>query len=84
MLFLDIKEFMKYSVLSAGGEEGVPIEDSLQKLGISVPDVKTIIATHLHSDHCLNAKKFPYAKVIVQEEELKFDRNPHPMFSAIY
>lgn len=79
-----LKEFMKYSVLSAGGEEGTPIEDSLQKIGISVSDVKTIIVTHLHSDHCLNAKKFPHAKVIVQEEELKFARNPHPLFSAIY
>jgi N-acyl homoserine lactone hydrolase len=79
-----LQEFMKYSVLSAGGEEGAPIEDSLQKLGISVSDVKTIIITHLHSDHCLNAKKFPHAKLIVQQEELKFARNPHPLFSAIY
>ncbi len=78
------EEFMKYSVLSSGGEEGVPIEESLQRMGISVSDIKTVIITHLHSDHCLNAKKFPNARIIVQEEELKFARNPHPMFSAIY
>lgn len=79
-----LNEFKKYSVLSSGGEEGPPIEDSLQKLGISVSDVKHIIITHLHSDHCLNAKRFPQAEIIVQEEELKFARNPHPLFSAIY
>lgn len=78
------KDFMRYSIFVKGGEEGAPIEDSLQRLGISVSDVKTIIVTHLHSDHCLNAKKFPRAKIVVQEEELKFARNPHPLFSTIY
>ena len=79
-----LQEFMQFSVLSSGGEEGVPIEESLGKYGISPSDIKTIVMTHLHSDHVLNAKKFPNAKVIVQEEELEFARNPHPLFSAIF
>ena len=79
-----LEEFMKYSILSAGGEEGPPIEDSLKERGISVSDVKTIITTHLHMDHCLNAKKFPNAKIIVQEEELNFAKDPHPLFSQIF
>ena len=79
-----LEEFMKYSILTSGGEEGVPIEDFLQKRGITVTDIKTIIMTHLHSDHCLNAKKFPNARIVVQQEELEFARNPHPLFSAIF
>lgn len=59
----------------------VPIEESLTKFGISTLDIKTIIVTHLHIDHILNAKKFPNAKFIVQEEELRFARNPHPLYA---
>lgn len=79
-----LKEFMKYSTFSSGGEEGTLIEDFLQKRGIKVSDIKTIIMTHLHIDHCLNAKKFPNAKIVVQQEELEFARNPHPLFSGIF
>ncbi|OGP62373.1 MAG: hypothetical protein A2170_16105 [Deltaproteobacteria bacterium RBG_13_53_10] len=78
------EEFRKYSILTTGGEEAAPIEDSLRKMGISVSDIKTVIMTHLHSDHCLNAKKFPNARIIVQKDELEFARHPHPLFSAIY
>ena len=53
------------------GEEGLPIEESLQKMGISMSEIETIILTQMHIDHFLNAKKFPNAKIIVQEEELK-------------
>lgn len=79
-----LEEFMHYSVLSAGGEEGTAIEEFLQNRGISLSDIKTIVLTHMHMDHCLSAKKFPKATVIVQEEELKFARDPHPLFAALY
>lgn len=79
-----LKEFVKYQYLGSGGEEGPPIENSIQKMGISMLDIKTIVMTHLHPDHLLNAKKFPNAKIIVQEEELRFARNPHPLFAKSY
>ena len=79
-----LEEMLKYSYLSAGGEKGPPIEDSLQKMGVSAGDIKTIVITHLHADHVLNAEKFPYARVIVQKEDLKFARNPHPLFTKSY
>lgn len=66
------------------GEERKPIEDSLQKMGIAMSDIETVILTQLHVDHFLNAKKFPNAKLIVQEEELRFARNPHPVCSELY
>jgi N-acyl homoserine lactone hydrolase len=79
-----------FSVKEAGqlssafvGEKGKPIEDSLQGIGISMLDIETIIMTHMHLDHFLNAKKFPNAKLIVQEEELRFARNPHPICSKL-
>lgn len=59
----------------------VSIEESLAKFGFSTLDIKTIIMTHLHIDHILNARKFPKAKFIVQEEELRFARNPHPLYA---
>lgn len=67
-----------------GGEEGPPIQDSLRKMGISMTEIETIILTHSHLDHFLNARKFPNAKVIVQEEELRYTMNPHPLFSQTY
>jgi len=71
-------------VVFHGGEEGTDIEESLNKLGVSSSDIKTIVLTHIHPDHFLNAKNFPNAKLIVQDEELKFARNPHPLFNRQY
>jgi len=78
-----ILEYMGYSkeVEAIAPKDIVPIEESLAKFGISTLDIKTIIMTQLHIDHILNAKKFPNAKFIVQEEELKFNRNPHPLYA---
>lgn len=80
------EEMKRYSVApkKMEGQEGPPIEESLQKMGVQMSDIETIILTHLHFDHFLNAKKFPNAKLIIQEEELKFAMNPHPLFSSIY
>jgi len=76
-------KYMDYGkeVEAIAPKEITPIEESLAKFGISTLDIKTIIMTQLHIDHILNAKKFPNAKFIVQEEELKFNRNPHPLYA---
>ena len=66
------------------GEDDRPIEASLKDKGVALSDIKTIILTHMHIDHFLNTKKFPNATIIVQEEELKFARNPHPVFAKSY
>jgi len=62
----------------------VPIEESLAKFGISTLDIKTVIMTHLHIDHILNARKFPNAKFIVQEDELRFTKHPHPLYARTH
>lgn len=81
-----LEDWQRYSAIvkEMGGEEGPSIEDTLQKMGISMSDIKTIVITHLHLDHFLNAKKFPNAEFIIQEEELKFAMNPHPLFALQY
>lgn len=58
-------------------ERAVTLEDSLQSVGLCPKDISVVINTHLHFDHCGNNVLFSDAEFIVQEEELKYARNPH-------
>ncbi len=73
------KELLKWSAFAKKIKDIVTVEESLARLGISMSDIKIIIITHLDTDHILNANKFPNARFIVQEEELRSARNPHPL-----
>ena len=66
------------------GEEGMPVEDSLQMMGVLPSDIDTVVLTHLHRDHFLNAARFPNARIVVQERELDFAVKPHPLFAGSY
>jgi glyoxylase-like metal-dependent hydrolase (beta-lactamase superfamily II) len=59
-------------------------EQALSKFSLRPEDIDLVIQTHLHFDHCFNTSKCKNAKVLVQEEELKFAREPHPAFSVLY
>ena len=59
-------------------------EEGLSNLGLKTNEIDMIIQTHLHFDHCFNTARCEHAKVIVQEDELEFAKNPHPVFSAMY
>lgn len=65
-------------------EEIRSFELALNSVGISPEDVDLVIQTHLHFDHCGNTHKCKNAKVIVQEEELKFAYSPHALFYGAY
>ena len=65
-------------------EEINTFEQALSSAGITPQDVDIIIQTHLHFDHCGNTRKCKNAKVIVQEEELKFAYSPHVLFYGSY
>ncbi|MFC1982295.1 N-acyl homoserine lactonase family protein [Chloroflexota bacterium] len=63
-------------------EEINSFEQALNSVGITPEDVNLVIQTHLHYDHCANTHKCKNAKVIVQEEELKFAYSPHALFAG--
>jgi len=63
-------------------EEINSFEQALNSVGITPEDVNLVIQTHLHYDHCGNTHKCKNAKVIVQEEELKFAYSPHALFAG--
>ncbi len=66
----------------------------LRETGVSAEDVDKVILTHLHFDHAggstsLNdsgdpVPSFPRARFIVQEEELRAARKPHPLAAGSY
>lgn len=59
-------------------------EVALRKQGLRAEDIDIVIQTHLHLDHCGYTRKCVNAKVIVQEDELNFALNPHPLWASIY
>lgn len=54
-------------------------EAALGSVGLAPEDVDIIIHTHLHNDHCENDYKCRRARVFVQQAELDFLQNPHPL-----
>jgi len=59
-------------------------ESSLASVGLRPNEIRMIIQTHLHYDHCGNTSKCKRAKVVVQEDELKFALSPHPIIANLY
>jgi N-acyl homoserine lactone hydrolase len=65
-------------------EEITSFEEALAGLGLKPTDIDIVLQTHLHWDHCANTRKCENAKVIVQEEELRFALAPHPILAPGY
>jgi glyoxylase-like metal-dependent hydrolase (beta-lactamase superfamily II) len=59
-------------------------EQALAKVDCAPDDIDIIIQTHLHMDHIYNTPKCKNAVIYVQEEELGFALNPHPIFEIMY
>ncbi len=57
---------------------------ALAKVGLTPRDVRTVVHTHLMYDHCANSNLLPGARFIVQQAELDFALNPHPMMAGAY
>lgn len=45
-------------------------------MGIDPEDVRLVVNTHLHWDHCSNNDLFPNARIVVQQRELEYALNP--------
>ncbi len=65
-------------------EHLLSFEEALSRASMRPDDIDIIIQTHLHFDHCFNTSKCKRARIFVQEEELRFAENPHPIFSVMY
>lgn len=59
-------------------------EQALAKFSLSPDDIELVIQTHLHFDHCYNTADCRRAKVVVQQTELEFARDPHPVQAGMY
>ena len=65
-------------------EHLMSFEEALSKNSLTPSEIDIVIQTHLHFDHCHNTQKCPNASVLVQEEELRFAKDPHPVFAPMY
>ena len=59
-------------------------EEALATVNCLPTDIDIVIQTHLHIDHVYNTTKCKNALVYVQEDELQFALNPHPIFEILY
>jgi N-acyl homoserine lactone hydrolase len=65
-------------------EPAQTFEQALGRVGCVPDDIDIIIQTHLHMDHIYNTPKCKISVIYVQEEELQFALNPHPIFELVY
>jgi len=65
-------------------QEERSFEDALASVDLLPEDIDLVLQTHLHWDHCGNTFKCKKARVVVQEDELKFALNPHPVLANTY
>lgn len=64
-------------------QDEVTIEEHFERLGMSFDDVDVFVQTHLDWDHCMNTRKFPNARILLQEAEWR--KVPvHPFFKGTY
>lgn len=52
------------------------VEAALQKVNLRLEDIKIVINTHLHWDHCYGNTLFPNARFLVQRNELRYAAAP--------
>ncbi len=57
---------------------------ALEKIGVAKEEVRIVINTHLHWDHCYGNRELPNAKYIVQRDELKYAISPLPRDERMY
>lgn len=62
----------------------MPFENALASVGLKPEDIDIVVQTHLQWDHCANTQKCRNAKVMVQEDELRFAYAPHPILAPTY
>ncbi len=80
-----IEDFMPSQEIEE--QVGFPImqfEDALDTIGWKPDEIEIIIHTHLHNDHCENDVLCTNAEIYVQQSEIEFFNNPHPIDHRYY
>jgi len=80
----DTKRARKYHYPGSRQRKNERIDYALRDKGVNTNDIDTVVFTHLHWDHCSNLGLFCKAELIVQEEELRFARDPIPPYRHSY
>lgn len=65
------------------GIEQLP-RNALSAAGVAPDEVEFVILTHLHWDHAGNCDLFPDARIVVQEDELRYAIAPGRFFRRAY
>jgi N-acyl homoserine lactone hydrolase len=83
---IEAQQYRDYSALFGGFEfEHIQtFEQALARVNCRPEEIDIVIQTHLHFDHCMNTARCVNAEVYVQEDELAFALDPHPIFSNVY
>ncbi len=72
--FMTPPEFTRETGLTPMG-----MEEALEREKLDPKDIYLVINTHLHDDHCGNNQLFTKAGHYIQQAEITFARNPHPV-----
>jgi glyoxylase-like metal-dependent hydrolase (beta-lactamase superfamily II) len=65
-------------------DEALLLPNHLKKHGLRPEDIRLVVNTHLHWDHCWYNDLFPKADICVQKRELPFAANPIPSHYLFY
>jgi len=49
-----------------------PVEEGLEAVGVRHSDVRDVVVTHMHYDHCGNGDLFPNARFHMQDTEMEY------------
>jgi N-acyl homoserine lactone hydrolase len=80
-----IEDFMPSpEIEEQAGFPFMQFEDALETIGWKPDEIDIIIHTHLHNDHCENDVLCPNAEVCVQQAEMDFFNDPHPIDHRYY
>jgi glyoxylase-like metal-dependent hydrolase (beta-lactamase superfamily II) len=64
-------------------EHQIPV-NALKQIDIKAEDIRFVVNTHLHWDHCYNNDQFPNADIYIQKRELQYAICPLPQHVAHY
>ena len=76
-----VREYFGYTFERPGREDPLL---QLSEAGVDPADVRDVIFTHLHWDHCSNVDLFPNARFTVQDDELRYAVSPIPLHRRAY